>query len=82
MGAISQLMVVSAPTHGGGVPVVVIVVAVVAALLALIGLAWGYWRWRGFEARWLAHVLHVLGEAGYRLEAGIAEFADWVRIGR
>jgi hypothetical protein len=59
-----------------------IVVAAVAALLALGCAAWGLARRRAFEPHWLLSLRHAMAEAGFRMSATWAEFADWARLGR
>ena len=58
-----------------------IVVAIVAALLALGCAAWGLARRRAFEPHWLLSLRHAMAEAGFRMSATWAEFADWARLG-
>ena len=36
----------------------------------------------GLEPPWLARVRHALGEARYRAGEVLAEFGDWLRLGR
>jgi hypothetical protein len=59
-----------------------IAVAAVAALLALGCAAWGLARRRAFEPHWLLSLRHSMAEAGFRMSATWAEFADWARLGR
>lgn len=58
-----------------------IVVAAVAALLAFGCAAWGLARRRAFEPHWLLSLRHAMAEAGFRMSATWAEFADWARLG-
>jgi hypothetical protein len=58
-----------------------IAIAVVAALLVLACIAWALARRRAFEPHWLLSLRHAMAEAGFRLSATWAEFADWVRLG-
>jgi hypothetical protein len=58
-----------------------IIVAIVAALLALGCAAWGLARRRAFEPHWLLSLRHAMAEAGFRMSATWAEFADWARLG-
>jgi hypothetical protein len=57
-------------------------IAVLAAVLALGLLAWSIARWGAWEPAWTLGARHALGEAGYRVSATWAEFADWLRLGR
>jgi hypothetical protein len=36
----------------------------------------------GLDPRWLAHARHTLAEARYRAGGVLAEFGDWLRLGR
>jgi hypothetical protein len=38
-------------------------------------------RWRAWEPGWAQRARHATGEAGYRVSATWAEFADWLRLG-
>jgi hypothetical protein len=55
--------------------VILLVLALTAAgLLALRAL--------GLDPEWLAGAQHGLGEARYRTAGVLAEFGDWLRLGR
>lgn len=70
-------------THGGGhVSTEAIVLAALAALLLLACAAWAFARARAYEPHWLLSLRHAMAEAGFRMSATWAEFADWVRLGR
>jgi hypothetical protein len=58
-----------------------IAIAVLAALLVLACLGWALARRRAFEPHWMLSLRHAIAEAGFRLSATCAEFADWVRLG-
>jgi hypothetical protein len=58
---------------------VLIVVLVLVALAALGLLAV---RGLGLEPGWLEAARHALGEARYRAGGVLAEFGDWLRLGR
>jgi membrane associated rhomboid family serine protease len=58
-----------------------IVIAVIAALLVLACIGWALARRRAFEPHWLLSLRHAMAEAGFRVSATWAEFADWVRLG-
>jgi hypothetical protein len=77
-----------APAHtrgrskpSGKLSTAAIVVAIAAALLALGCAAWGLARRRAFEPHWLLSLRHAMAEAGFRISATWAEFADWARLG-
>jgi hypothetical protein len=38
--------------------------------------------WLGFDPAWLADARHALAEARYRASGVLAEFGDWLRLGR
>jgi hypothetical protein len=61
---------------------VTIAVAALLALLALAALIVLATVLAGLEPRWLAGARHALGEARYRAGGVLAEFADWLRMGR
>lgn len=67
--------------HSGTISTGAIVVAVVAALLVLACIGWALARRRAFEPHWLLSLRHAMAEAGFRVSATWAEFADWVRLG-
>ena len=60
-------------------PMAVIVLLVLVALAAA-GLL--VVRGLGLEPDWVAAVRHALGEARYRAGGVLAEFGDWLRLGR
>src|SRR5947209_6744869 len=53
-----------------------------AALAALSALGYALVRWRAGEPGGARRARHSLGEAGWRISATWAEFADWVRLGQ
>jgi hypothetical protein len=61
---------------------VVIVFAVLLALLALAALSIVMLNLLGLDPAWLAQTRHALAEARYRLAGVLAEFGDWLRLGR
>jgi len=58
-----------------------IVLAAIAALLLLACAIWAFARSRAYEPHWLLSLRHAMAEAGFRMSATWAEFADWVRLG-
>jgi hypothetical protein len=56
--------------------------AALLALLAIAALALLAAAGLGLDPRWLARTRHALGEARYRTGAVLAEFGDWLRLGR
>jgi hypothetical protein len=68
----------SGPTH---LSPWAIVAAAFAVLLILASLVWGAVRWYAYEPRWGLSLRHALEEAGLRLGATWAEFADWAKLG-
>lgn len=68
----------SGPTH---LSPWAIAAATFAVLLILASLAWGAARWYAYEPRWGLSLRHALEEAGLRLGATWAEFADWAKLG-
>jgi hypothetical protein len=67
--------------HSETLSTAAIVIAVLAALLVLACIGWALARRRAFEPRWMLSLRHAMAEAGFRLSATCAEFADWVRLG-
>jgi hypothetical protein len=61
---------------------VLIALAVVLAALALGVLGVLAAGALGRDARWLASASHALGEARHRAAGVLAEFRDWLRLGR
>jgi hypothetical protein len=61
---------------------VVIGFAVLLALLALAALSIVMLNLLGLDPPWLAQTRHALAEARYRLAGVLAEFGDWLRLGR
>jgi hypothetical protein len=61
---------------------VVIAFAVLLALLALAGLTVVALNLLALDPRWLAQMRHALAEARYRAGGVLAEFGDWLRLGR
>jgi len=68
--------------HANGTKALLLGIAVLAAVLALGLLAWAIARWGAWEPAWALGARHAIGEAGYRVSATWAEFADWLRLGR
>lgn len=60
----------------------VIAFAVLLGLLALLALAVLLANFLALEPPWLADARHSLAEACYRAGGVVAEFADWLRLGR
>jgi hypothetical protein len=60
-----------------GVAVIVVLAALALAAAGLLAL-----RALGLDPKWLADARHTLGEARYRSAGVIAEFGDWLRLGR
>jgi hypothetical protein len=54
----------------------------IAAILVVCCLAWGIVRMTAFDPRWMQSLRHALAEASYRSSATLAEFGDWIRLGR
>jgi hypothetical protein len=61
---------------------VVIAFAVLLALLALAALGVVMLNLLGLDPAWLAQTRHSLAEARYRAAGVLAEFGDWLRLGR
>lgn len=59
-----------------------IVALILAGVLIVLCLIWGAIRWLAFEPRWMLSARHSLDEASFRISASLAEFADWIRLGR
>jgi hypothetical protein len=68
--------------RANGTKALLLGIAVLAAVLALGLLAWAITRWGAWEPAWALGARHAIGEAGYRVTATWAEFADWLRLGR
>ena len=60
----------------------VIAFAVLLALLALAALSIVVLNLLGLDPPWLAQTRHALAEARYRAAGVLAEFGDWLRLGR
>ena len=60
----------------------VIAFAVLLALLALCALSIVMLNLLGLDPPWLAQTRHALAEARYRFAGVLAEFGDWLRLGR
>jgi hypothetical protein len=58
------------------------IVIVILVLLALIAATLLVLRALGLDPPWLAQTRHALGEARYRAGGVLAEFGDWLRLGR
>jgi len=71
----------SSAQHSGTLSTAAIVIAVLAAVLVLACIGWALARRRAFEPHWMLSLRHAMAEAGFRLSATWAEFADWVRLG-
>jgi hypothetical protein len=65
--------------YDGGV---VIAFAVLLTALALAGLAVVVLNLLGLDPAWLAQSRHALAEARHRTAGLLAEFGDWLRLGR
>ena len=59
-----------------------IAIAAVGALVVLACLGWALARAAAFEPHWTLSARHAIAEAGFRASATLAEFSDWVRLGR
>ena len=59
-----------------------IAVAALVALLACAAAGLGVAAMLGLDPRWLASTRHALGEARHRAAGVLAEFGDWLRLGR
>ena len=72
----------STPQTNRYLGVVAIVAVVILALLgaALVAGAAGYAL--GLDPPWLARARHSVAEARYRAGGVLAEFGDWLRLGR
>jgi hypothetical protein len=68
--------------HSESLSTAAIAAVIVAAVLVLACIAWALARRRAFEPHWLLSLRHAMAEAGFRLSATWAEFADWARLGR
>ena len=60
----------------------VIAFAVLLAVLALAALSVVVLNLLGLDPAWLASTRHALAEARYRAAGVLAEFGDWLRLGR
>lgn len=58
------------------------IAAILAALALLTSLAWAVSRLLVYEPTWVLSLRHSLEETSFRVSAAVAEFADWVRLGR
>jgi hypothetical protein len=61
---------------------VVIAFAAVLGVLALAALSVVLLNLLGLDPPWLAQARHSLAEARYRAGGVLAEFGDWLRLGR
>jgi hypothetical protein len=61
---------------------VVIAFAVLLALLALAALSVVMLNLLALDPPWLAQTRHALAEARHRAAGVLAEFGDWLRLGR
>lgn len=66
----------------GDVPLPLVLLGVLALLVLLLALLWALARFLAYDPPWLQAGRHATGEAGWRVSASWAEFADWLRIGR
>ncbi|MGA2005942.1 MAG: hypothetical protein ABSD82_10925 [Solirubrobacteraceae bacterium] len=60
----------------------VIAFAVLLAVLALAAMVVVVLNLLSLDPPWLAQTRHALGEARYRAGGLLAEFGDWLRLGR
>lgn len=60
----------------------VVAFAILLGLLALLALGLLVANLLALEPAWLAGARHSLAEARYRAGGVLAEFADWLRLGR
>ena len=60
----------------------VIAFAVLLGVLALAALSVVILNLLGLDPPWLAQARHSLAEARYRVAGVLAEFGDWLRLGR
>ena len=60
----------------------VIAFAVLLAVLALAAMAVVVLNLLALDPPWLAQTRHALAEARYRAAGVLAEFGDWLRLGR
>jgi hypothetical protein len=58
------------------------VLIVVLGLVALAAVGVLLVRGLGLDPQWVAALRHALGEARYRAGGVLAEFGDWLRLGR
>jgi hypothetical protein len=71
----------SSSQHSSTLSTAAIAAVVLAVVLVLACIAWALARRRAFEPHWLLSLRHAIAEAGFRLSATCAEFADWIRLG-
>lgn len=76
------VVVTKSEQDSGGVSWEAIALIVLGSLLLFILIVLILWRVRGWDPRWLQRWRHAMGEAGWRLSLGWAEFRDFVRLGR
>ncbi len=67
---------------GSGLPAPIVLMGLIALVAGLVAAAFGLAAAGGWDPAWAAAWRHGVGEAGYRLSAILAEFADWRRSGR
>jgi hypothetical protein len=67
--------------HSESLSTAAIAAVVLAVVLVLACIVWALARRRAFEPHWLLSLRHAIAEAGFRLSATCAEFADWLRLG-
>jgi len=72
----------AASTHATSLSSEAIAAAIFAVLLIVGCIAWAIVRQRAPEPHWTISMRHAMSEAGFRLSATWAEFADWMKIGR
>jgi hypothetical protein len=71
-----------APQSAGQASTAAIAIGAVALVLLIVGALWALARSRVYERPGLLSLRHAIAEAGYRMSATWAEFADWARLGR
>jgi hypothetical protein len=74
--------VATAARAASDTPAGVIAVALLAAVLVFAALVYGLARWQGIEPAWWLGLRRAFVEAGWHAEAALADFADWLRVGR
>jgi hypothetical protein len=72
----------TAASGAGQTSTAAIAIAAVALVLLIAAALWALERSRVYERPKLLSLRHAIAEAGYRMSATWAEFADWARLGR